>query len=335
MLQRRKRYKNRTILGYKTLAAGSINMAEVSASPLSRLPPAPCAPTRRPVWLGSAVTAALWPRVDPGPAWVRPAASRKERPCRGPHPSCSLSGQPRSLLPSLPGCSGSGGDLNVRKLPWKQALLVRMEPDCPMPPCPGGPGVPGVAGVGLRSPGLWELWGGPWCLLCCGASTVMGWRFGLSRPLWCPHRAVLVPAWGRAGQGATCEWVDQPDPVPLGLSHLAWDPHAGLGQWRYWVEGRVWGAGFHPGWRMGCAEAVPLSLVYWKFLPTGMALRTHRPGGPAWRALALPHETPGPHCWPVLLGPPQTQAPGLGSPGLVAHSHSLTRCSLRPSPSPL
>jgi hypothetical protein len=31
MLQRRKRYKNRTILGYKTLAAGSINMAEVSA----------------------------------------------------------------------------------------------------------------------------------------------------------------------------------------------------------------------------------------------------------------------------------------------------------------
>lgn len=29
MLQRRKRYKNRTILGYKTLAAGSIDMAEV------------------------------------------------------------------------------------------------------------------------------------------------------------------------------------------------------------------------------------------------------------------------------------------------------------------
>lgn len=29
MLQRRKRYKNRTILGYKTLAAGAINMAEV------------------------------------------------------------------------------------------------------------------------------------------------------------------------------------------------------------------------------------------------------------------------------------------------------------------
>lgn len=33
MLQRRKRYKNRTILGYKTLAVGSINMAEVSAGP--------------------------------------------------------------------------------------------------------------------------------------------------------------------------------------------------------------------------------------------------------------------------------------------------------------
>lgn len=30
MLQRRKRYKNRTILGYKTLAVGLINMAEVS-----------------------------------------------------------------------------------------------------------------------------------------------------------------------------------------------------------------------------------------------------------------------------------------------------------------
>lgn len=29
MLQRRKRYKNRTILGYKTLAVGSIDMAEV------------------------------------------------------------------------------------------------------------------------------------------------------------------------------------------------------------------------------------------------------------------------------------------------------------------
>uniref|UniRef100_A0A8C0X1P5 Phosphofurin acidic cluster sorting protein 2 n=1 Tax=Castor canadensis TaxID=51338 RepID=A0A8C0X1P5_CASCN len=33
MLQRRKRYKNRTILGYKTLAAGSINMAEVMQHP--------------------------------------------------------------------------------------------------------------------------------------------------------------------------------------------------------------------------------------------------------------------------------------------------------------
>ncbi|XP_036397655.1 phosphofurin acidic cluster sorting protein 2 isoform X3 [Megalops cyprinoides] len=33
MLQRRKRYKNRTILGYKTLAAGSIDMAEVMQHP--------------------------------------------------------------------------------------------------------------------------------------------------------------------------------------------------------------------------------------------------------------------------------------------------------------
>lgn len=33
MLQRRKRYKNRTILGYKTLALGLINMAEVMQHP--------------------------------------------------------------------------------------------------------------------------------------------------------------------------------------------------------------------------------------------------------------------------------------------------------------
>uniref|UniRef100_A0A8C9AAF1 Phosphofurin acidic cluster sorting protein 2 n=1 Tax=Prolemur simus TaxID=1328070 RepID=A0A8C9AAF1_PROSS len=33
MLQRRKRYKNRTILGYKTLAAGSVSMAEVMQHP--------------------------------------------------------------------------------------------------------------------------------------------------------------------------------------------------------------------------------------------------------------------------------------------------------------
>ncbi|XP_028916778.1 phosphofurin acidic cluster sorting protein 2 isoform X11 [Ornithorhynchus anatinus] len=33
MLQRRKRYKNRTILGYKTLAVGSVNMAEVMQHP--------------------------------------------------------------------------------------------------------------------------------------------------------------------------------------------------------------------------------------------------------------------------------------------------------------
>ena len=29
MLQRRKKYKNRTILGYKTLAAGYVNMSQV------------------------------------------------------------------------------------------------------------------------------------------------------------------------------------------------------------------------------------------------------------------------------------------------------------------
>lgn len=32
MLQRRKRYKNRTILGYKTLAEGIINMSQVNKS---------------------------------------------------------------------------------------------------------------------------------------------------------------------------------------------------------------------------------------------------------------------------------------------------------------
>lgn len=36
MLQRRKRYKNRTILGYKTLAVGVINMAEVLHSVLTK-----------------------------------------------------------------------------------------------------------------------------------------------------------------------------------------------------------------------------------------------------------------------------------------------------------
>lgn len=45
MLQRRKRYKNRTILGYKTLAVGSIDMAEVRphVTPRGRLF-SPCAP---------------------------------------------------------------------------------------------------------------------------------------------------------------------------------------------------------------------------------------------------------------------------------------------------
>ena len=51
MLQRRKRYKNRTILGYKTLAAGSISMAEVrEAGWRPDLPPVPPGrhPSRRP-----------------------------------------------------------------------------------------------------------------------------------------------------------------------------------------------------------------------------------------------------------------------------------------------
>lgn len=56
MLQRRKRYKNRTILGYKTLAAGSINMAEVRASPPSQRPPTGLTP---------------WPKQPPlGRGWV-------------------------------------------------------------------------------------------------------------------------------------------------------------------------------------------------------------------------------------------------------------------------
>ena len=51
MLQRRKRYKNRTILGYKTLAVGLINMAEVREGGLSE------------------------PERDPGPAGALPSLS--------------------------------------------------------------------------------------------------------------------------------------------------------------------------------------------------------------------------------------------------------------------
>ena len=55
MLQRRKRYKNRTILGYKTLAVGLINMAEVREGGLSepeRDPgPARALPSLPPPWL--------------------------------------------------------------------------------------------------------------------------------------------------------------------------------------------------------------------------------------------------------------------------------------------
>lgn len=47
MLQRRKRYKNRTILGYKTLAAGAIHMAEVRPRPRP-CPPLPCPAPARP-----------------------------------------------------------------------------------------------------------------------------------------------------------------------------------------------------------------------------------------------------------------------------------------------
>ncbi|XP_035516038.1 phosphofurin acidic cluster sorting protein 1-like [Morone saxatilis] len=41
MLQRRKRYKNRTILGYKTLAVGVINMAEVGQNVRLKYIPSP------------------------------------------------------------------------------------------------------------------------------------------------------------------------------------------------------------------------------------------------------------------------------------------------------
>lgn len=41
MLQRRKRYKNRTILGYKTLAVGVVNMAEVRQEALLHQEPSP------------------------------------------------------------------------------------------------------------------------------------------------------------------------------------------------------------------------------------------------------------------------------------------------------
>lgn len=63
MLQRRKRYKNRTFLGYKTLAAGAINMAEV------RQPGGPVALVALPQ-RGSEGMAALRLRVAFGLDWV-------------------------------------------------------------------------------------------------------------------------------------------------------------------------------------------------------------------------------------------------------------------------
>lgn len=65
MLQRRKRYKNRTILGYKTLAAGSINMAEVRVA--ARRPDVPPAPP------GGIPPGALVPRW---PSWTSCSAGR-------------------------------------------------------------------------------------------------------------------------------------------------------------------------------------------------------------------------------------------------------------------
>lgn len=49
MLQRRKRYKNRTILGYKTLALGLINMAEVTHSDTTGRPEGKVSASVRPL----------------------------------------------------------------------------------------------------------------------------------------------------------------------------------------------------------------------------------------------------------------------------------------------
>lgn len=65
MLQRRKRYKNRTILGYKTLAVGLINMAEVREGGLSE------------------------PERDPGPAGALPSL---------PPPGCFIPGYKLIIL---------------------------------------------------------------------------------------------------------------------------------------------------------------------------------------------------------------------------------------------
>lgn len=70
MLQRRKRYKNRTILGYKTLAAGSINMAEVRAA--GRRPP-----SRRPCPTLSLLDVLLGGTGAPWGGWTRAGVGRR------------------------------------------------------------------------------------------------------------------------------------------------------------------------------------------------------------------------------------------------------------------
>uniref|UniRef100_A0A667GF07 Phosphofurin acidic cluster sorting protein 2 n=1 Tax=Lynx canadensis TaxID=61383 RepID=A0A667GF07_LYNCA len=89
MLQRRKRYKNRTILGYKTLAAGSINMAEVSGGQVLSL----CSSVKE----ASVKVAEIWNLLPAGPKAKstvglpsRPAGF--EKPGRGAH--CVLRGEP-------------------------------------------------------------------------------------------------------------------------------------------------------------------------------------------------------------------------------------------------
>lgn len=64
MLQRRKRYKNRTILGYKTLAVGLINMAEVSRTPCPGCRPLTESETTGPATEAQRVTfLASWPGI--------------------------------------------------------------------------------------------------------------------------------------------------------------------------------------------------------------------------------------------------------------------------------
>uniref|UniRef100_A0A667GCL8 Phosphofurin acidic cluster sorting protein 2 n=1 Tax=Lynx canadensis TaxID=61383 RepID=A0A667GCL8_LYNCA len=105
MLQRRKRYKNRTILGYKTLAAGSINMAEVSGGQVLSL----CSSVKE----ASVKVAEIWNLLPAGPK----AKSTVGLPSRG----YWRSSQPGA--PCLPGLDEE--DFDVGKPKKQRRSIVR------------------------------------------------------------------------------------------------------------------------------------------------------------------------------------------------------------------